>query len=138
MDPTSARDVLVYDGDCGFCQWLTDRASRWVRPVADFTPWQRADLERLGLTADECVEAVRWVGRDGRVAAGPVAVARALRGATGPAGWAFRALGWLLERRMVLPVAWPVYRWVANRRHLMPGGTAACALPPPPQGPSTG
>ena len=25
--------------------------------------------------------------------------------------------------------AWPVYRWIADHRHLLPGGTAACSLP---------
>ena len=26
-------------------------------------------------------------------------------------------------------LAWPVYRWIAGHRHLLPGGTAACSLP---------
>jgi len=121
--------TLVYDGDCGFCARCAMFVERHVRRGArrDVTvvPWQAADLDRLGLTVTECAEAVRWVGRDGSRAHGPLAIAHLLRTA-GP-GW--RVAGWLLARRPVLAIAWPVYRWVARNRHRMPGGSAACALP---------
>ena len=49
-------------------------------------------------------------------------------GAAGRVLW--RPAGRVLGLRPVTALAWPVYRWVARNRHRMPGGTAACALPP--------
>jgi predicted DCC family thiol-disulfide oxidoreductase YuxK len=43
--------------------------------------------------------------------------------------WYWRPVGFLL---LVPPVSWlarGVYRWVADHRDKMPGGTPACALP---------
>ena len=87
------------------------------------------DLDALGLTVEECDASVQWISTDttGRriVASGPAAIAALLRSSTGP----WRVVGWTLGRRLVLAVAWPVYRWVARNRDRMPGGTPACALP---------
>jgi predicted DCC family thiol-disulfide oxidoreductase YuxK len=43
--------------------------------------------------------------------------------------------GWRLIGRLVLVpgvirVARVAYRWIARNRHRMPGGSAACAVPP--------
>jgi predicted DCC family thiol-disulfide oxidoreductase YuxK len=131
--------TLVYDGDCGFCTRCAAFAERYVRRGENrsvaVVAWQVADLDGLGLTASECAEAVQWVGGDGVRGAGPVAIAHLL-GAGGPGG---RLAGWLLARRPVLALAWPVYRWVARNRHRLPGGSRACALPrdTSPSGPAT-
>lgn len=95
-----------------------------MRSAAHVVPWQFADLDALGLTVEQCEQAVQWVGTDGRVASGPAAIAALLRGS----GQAWRPLGWLLARRPVLAAAWPAYRWVARNRHRVPGGTPACSL----------
>src|SRR6478735_2695294 len=50
--------VLVYDGDCGFCQW----SLRWglrLGITCDHVAGQRADLPALGLTPAD-VEAAAW------------------------------------------------------------------------------
>jgi len=121
------RPTFVYDGDCAFCTSCAMFIVRQVPTTASVVPWQHADLATLGLTADECAAAVQWVGADGRTAAGPEAIAELLRGSRP----AWRLVGWLLGLRPVLAAAWPAYRWVARNRHRLPGGTAACALPPP-------
>lgn len=94
--------------------------SRHPRLVA----WQAADLAALGLTADQCREALQWVGADGRHESAQRAVARTLVG--GGSGWA------VLGRFILLPgvdqVAGFVYRWVARNRHRLPGGTLECSL----------
>ena len=60
-----------------------------------------------------------------------MAIADLLRGATGASGrLLWRPAGAVLGLRPITALAWPVYRWVARNRHRMPGGTAACALPP--------
>jgi predicted DCC family thiol-disulfide oxidoreductase YuxK len=120
-----ALPTFVYDGDCAFCSSCARFIERWIPTTAQVVPWQFADLDALGLTTEQCEQAVQWVSPDGRTAAGPEAIAALLRDSAPvwrPVG---RALGWSPVRRL----AWPGYRWVARNRHRMPGGTAACALP---------
>jgi predicted DCC family thiol-disulfide oxidoreductase YuxK len=128
--------VLVYDGDCGFCstsvRWLQSRFPRTFSAV----PYQRTDLDLLGLTERECHERVQWIGD----AAAPVTTREsgaravgALLGAGGaarggPVGTAYRAAGGLTR---VPPTSWAasgVYALVARNRHRLPGGTPTCRL----------
>ena len=118
-----AAPTFVYDGDCSFCTTCAQFIERRIPTRARVVPWQFADLEALGLTAEQCEESVQWVGDS--TAAGPDAIALLLR----DAGRTWRAAGTALQWGPVRLAAWPVYRWVAEHRHLMPGGTAACSLP---------
>jgi predicted DCC family thiol-disulfide oxidoreductase YuxK len=132
------RPLFVFDGDCAFCSLCAQFVERRIHTPARVEAWQWLDLPALGLSADECAGAVQWVGADGVVAAGPVAIARLLRQATGVAGrLLWRPAGTVLGTRAALALAWPAYRWVARNRHRMPGGTAACAVPCRP-GPAAG
>lgn len=119
------RPTFVYDGDCGFCTTCARFIEQRIPTEARVLPWQFADLDTLGLSAAECVEAVQWVDADGKRAAGPDAIAWLLSGSTP----LWRALGRLLRLPPVRALAWPVYRWVANNRHRLPGGTPACVRP---------
>ncbi|AGS66882.1 thiol-disulfide oxidoreductase DCC family protein [Streptomyces collinus] len=119
------QPVLVFGGDCGFCSTSVRFAERRLQPRCDTVPWQFADLEALGVTSTRAEREVLWVTPRGVVYGGAQAVAKALLSAGG--GWAL--VGALL---MLPPMRWAahgVYRLVANNRHRMPGGTAACALP---------
>lgn len=121
------RPVLVFDGDCAFCTRSAGLARRILPDGYEVTPWQQADLGALGVTAERALTEVLWIDRDGAVTGGAPAVARALRAAGGV--WAL--LGLLLS---VPPISWaapPVYRLVARNRYRLPGGTAACRVPPP-------
>jgi predicted DCC family thiol-disulfide oxidoreductase YuxK len=120
-------DHLLYDGDCAFCSTSARWAGRWIKARATLVPWQRVKIVESGLTAAECADAVQWVGPHGAPeakAAGPLAIGWFL----GTAGQPWRSVGWLLRRRPVLAVAWPVYHWVSRNRHRLPGGTPACSL----------
>ncbi|QGV82013.1 thiol-disulfide oxidoreductase DCC family protein [Streptomyces ficellus] len=120
------RPVLVFDGDCGFCTTSARFAERRLRPDCDLVPWQFADLDALGVTPERAGHEVLWVTPPGRVYGGAEAVAKLLLDAGG--GWA--PLGALL---LLPPIRWAahaVYRLIADNRHRMPGGTAACAVPP--------
>ena len=121
----ATRPTFVYDGDCAFCTRCARFAERWVPSAAVIVPWQFADLAALGLTPQQCEEAVQWVDGSGPALAGPDAIARLLRSSRP----AWRPVGRLLQLPPVRALAWPAYRWVARNRHRMPGGTAACALP---------
>jgi predicted DCC family thiol-disulfide oxidoreductase YuxK len=128
IDPV--RPTFVYDGDCAFCSSCARFIERRIHGPALVGAWQRLDLAALGLTADQCSDAVQWVGSDGQAVAGPAAIARLLRHASGRSGHLlWHPVGAVLATRPVLALAWPAYRWVARNRHRLPGGTAACALP---------
>lgn len=119
-----AGPVLVFDGDCAFCTSSVRRLERHVAQRPVIVAWQFADLERLGLTPQQCTEALQWVDADGRHRQGAAAVAATLRYAG--KGWA--VLGAVLAAPGIRWVAERVYRWVAANRHRLPGGTAACSL----------
>lgn len=116
--------MLVYDGDCGFCTRSARVIERLV-PTADIVAWQDADLPALGLTAEQAVAAVQWIGTDEAIATGHAAVAAALM--SGPR-WL-----WPIGRAILLPgvsgLAASAYRLVSDNRHRLPGGTPACRLP---------
>ena len=113
---TVARDMpwIVYDGDCAFCtssaEWLARRLHRPKGPNPRLVPWQFTDLAALGTTAERTQREALWLKFRG--------------GACGIAG-----------RGMNMPVirvlASAVYRVIAENRHRLPGGSPACALPPP-------
>jgi len=120
------KPVFVYDGDCSFCTSCAQFIERRIPSRATVVPWQFADLDRLGLTPEQVESSVQWVGADGTIASGPDAIALLLR----DAGRLWTVPGRALQVKAVGLVAWPAYRWIASHRHLLPGGTAACALPP--------
>ncbi|GLY04789.1 MULTISPECIES: DCC1-like thiol-disulfide oxidoreductase family protein [Actinoplanes] len=117
--------TFVYDGDCSFCTTCAQFIEQRIPTTATVIPWQFADLDELGLTVEECEAAVQWVATDRTTAAGPDAIALLLR----DAGRAWSLAGSALGVGPVRALAWPAYQWVADHRHLMPGGTAACAIP---------
>jgi predicted DCC family thiol-disulfide oxidoreductase YuxK len=119
--------IFLYDGDCAFCSSCVRFVERWIPTAATLTPWQFADLATLGVTEEAAGDAVQWIEPGRPVLAGPAAMARLLR-TSRVAAW--RPAGALLGLRPVIALVWPVYRWVARNRHRLPGGTAACALPP--------
>ena len=123
------RPTLVYDADFGFCTRSVQFVQRWVdrRDRYDVRRWQSLDLAAVGLTAQDCDEAAQFVTADGEVRSGHRAIASAAT--HGAPGW--RPVGALLMAPGVSWVAARAYRWVADHRHQLPGGTAACAVPRP-------
>jgi predicted DCC family thiol-disulfide oxidoreductase YuxK len=119
------RPTFVFDGDCSFCTSCAQFIERRIPSHADVVPWQFADLAALGLTQQQAESAVQWVGEDGTVTSGPDAIALLLR----DAGRLWQVPGRALQLGPIRSAAWPAYEWVAQHRHLLPGGTAACSLP---------
>jgi predicted DCC family thiol-disulfide oxidoreductase YuxK len=124
------RATFVFDGDCAFCSSCARFIERRIHTTTAVVAWQFADLGALGLTEAQSMAAVQF-SAPGHTSAGPSAIADLLRTATGPSGTLlWRPAGHLLALRPLTALAWPIYRWVARNRHRLPGGTAACALPP--------
>jgi predicted DCC family thiol-disulfide oxidoreductase YuxK len=117
-----AMPILVFDGDCGFCtaatEWLAPRLERRTR----FLPWQQAELERLGLSAEAAKARVWWVESSGERYGGHEAIAQALRACGG--GW--RGVGRLLTAPGLSWLAARGYEGVSALRRHLPGTTPAC------------
>jgi len=126
IDAAAQRPVLLYDGDCAFCSSSVRVLRRAVKRLPAVVPYQFSDLSSLGVTVEQCAEAVQWVGVDGGRASGHLAVAQVLV----DAGRAWPIVGRLLRAPVVSPIAGWVYRWVSRNRHRLPGGTPACSLGP--------
>jgi predicted DCC family thiol-disulfide oxidoreductase YuxK len=119
-----ALPVLLFDGDCSFCTSCANWARRHIRHLDNTVPYQFADLPPLGVTAEQCEQALQWVGADHTVLSAHLAVAQTLIDAG--KGWA------VIGRTMRLPglrqLSGAVYRWVARNRSRLPGGTPACSI----------
>ncbi len=116
--------VFLYDEECGFCTTSVRWLQRHANSAARVEAWQHADLAALGLSAEDCAEAVQWV-EDGHRAVGPDALAAYLQ--TSTKSW--RTAGRVLTAPVSKHVTWPVYRWVAHHRGPQPDGTPATELP---------
>ena len=122
---TPRLPVLIFDGDCAFCTTWVNRLEAWLpRPVRSL-PWQWADLDALGLTADD-VRDYAWYLTAKHSYAGAMCFAAILR-AQPPLS--LRFAGTLLATLPFSIVAALGYSFIAKHRHQLPGGTPACALP---------
>lgn len=124
-DALSYGPLLVWDGDCGFCEasvhFLMKRASGRFESVT----YQTADLIQLGLTELDCQKAAQWLGPTGTFS-GSDAIAHALLLAEPP----WRPLGRLLLHPAVRPVATIGYSAVAMSRSRISRflGLTACSI----------
>jgi predicted DCC family thiol-disulfide oxidoreductase YuxK len=114
--------LLVYDGDCGFCTTAVGIAKRRIGSPAEMQPWQRVDLDTLGLSQAECEQAVQYRDRDGRWTSAGRAAAELLR--ESPRPWPL--LGRFLEVPVMSWLTELIYRLVSANRHRLPGGTPTC------------
>ena len=121
---TTSVNVLIFDGDCGFCtsaaNFIVARSSVPIEAVA----WQLTDVSDFGLTEAQTAARVYFVA-GGETFGGHLAFAQML---WAQRNLALKAIGWLMT---VPPFCWLAsvgYALVARFRHRLPGGTPACAL----------
>jgi predicted DCC family thiol-disulfide oxidoreductase YuxK len=122
--PTSAG-LLVFDGDCAFCTTWVNRLEAVLPRFPPTTPYQWADLDALGLTPHD-VQDFAWYLTPKHQYAGHLAFSALLRSQPRVG---LRFAGWILATP---PFSWAAalgYSFIARYRHLLPGGTPACALP---------
>ena len=118
------RGTLVFDGDCRFCSSSARIVRALAGPGVRVVPYQRADLDALGLSAEQGAEAVWFVHPGGRKERGHRAIAAALNAA----GGIWRPMGATLVAGPIDPLAARTYGWIARNRHRLPGGTAECEV----------
>lgn len=126
--PTSDRsvetDLLIYDGDCGFCTTSARKFVDFVGESTTIAPWQAVDLDAYGLTEADCTAAAYFVDADGVAHRGADAFAHGLQ--TGGAPWSL--LGKVLAVPPIIWVGRAVYPLIAKYRYKLPGATDACRL----------
>ena len=120
--------VLIYDGDCQFCQLSLDFGIRNLRIFPQYVAFQKIDPKDFGLTASQ-VRSQIWLAQKspantvalgGHLAAGAILKLQ-------PSRW-LKVLGWLATTP---PTAWAanlLYKLIAANRHRLPGGSRACKL----------
>ena len=121
------KSFLIWDGDCAFCARCVQFIQRRIRTSATIVAHQKADLKVLGLTTEQCNQALQWVNSDGRIRSGSRAVAELLKTANG----AWPVLGVLIDLPIIRIISSAIYKLIAKNRQHLPGGTAACALDSP-------
>jgi predicted DCC family thiol-disulfide oxidoreductase YuxK len=125
LSKPSSRGLLVFDGDCAFCSTWVERLREALPRYPETTPYQWADLDALGLTHDD-VTHYAWYLTPTHQYAGHLAFSALLRSQP---NIGLRFAGQLIATP---PFSWAAalgYRFIARYRHLLPGGTPACALP---------
>ena len=118
--------TLLFDGDCGFCTSTANYIVRHSTFPVTAVPWQFADTLDYGLTPAQTADRVWLVIGDERFG-GHLAFAHLL---FNQRNVLLRVIGWVLT---VPPFCWLGsigYALVARFRHLLPGGTPACKMPP--------
>jgi predicted DCC family thiol-disulfide oxidoreductase YuxK len=115
--------VLIFDGDCKFCSSSTRAFVRMTKNRIPAAPYQRTNLSALGLTLQECEQAVQYVSENG-IQSGHLAIAQGL--IDSKTIWSLA--GYVLKWPVITSIAFVAYHWVAKNRHRMPGGTPACSI----------
>ncbi|MFZ0547061.1 MAG: DUF393 domain-containing protein [Candidatus Promineifilaceae bacterium] len=115
-------NILIYDGDCGFCERTARMVEAWTNGRVTIRPWQRSLslMAEYGLTAEDGMTQVWYINND-IVSGGASAVNDAMR-----LVWWARPFTYLYHLPGIRQLEDRVYRWVANNRYRMPGSTASC------------
>ncbi len=130
METTRDHATIIYDGDCGICQW----SAEWLRRHdkahrLHIVPFQTIDPAAIapGLTRAECAQALQCITADGRRFRAARAVFEALRVLPPPWQW----LGTLCAP--FSPLFEPIYQIIARSRYRLSRllGLNACHLPEP-------
>ena len=124
----SFERILIYDGDCQFCQLSLDFGIRNLAVFPEYVAYQRINPSDFGLSKKQVTTQIWLVGRPGsaiKPLGGHLAAGAILK--MQPA-----LLPRVLGNLMVLPpfswLAGLVYSLVAKYRHLMPGGSRQCKI----------
>jgi predicted DCC family thiol-disulfide oxidoreductase YuxK len=120
--------VLIYDGDCQFCQLSLEFGIKNLRVFPQYVAFQRIEPHDFGLTERQ-VRSQIWLAQKtptttkalgGHLAAGAILKLQPSR--------LLRVLGWLASTPPTSWVASLLYKFIAANRHRLPGGSRACKI----------
>ena len=122
------QQILIYDGDCQFCQLSLDFGIRNLTSFPRYVAYQRINPSDFGLSSQQVKTKIWLVGLPGsghKNLGGHLAAAAILRMQP---GLILRAIGTLMAIPPFSWVAGLIYNLVARYRHLMPGGSRQCKI----------
>ena len=122
--PAPHESLLIYDGDCGFCQRALDAMKKRLALWPQTAPYQRLNLDQHGVSSQDAARAMLWVEPGMPPLAGAAAFAQLFRDQP-QLRW--RTLGRMMALPGISHFAAVVYRTVS--RHRLLGGTSACKRP---------
>ena len=120
--------VLIYDGDCQFCQLSLDFGIKNLRIFPQYVAFQNINPQDFGLTEQQ-VRSQIWLAQKapattsalgGHLAAGAILKLQPSR--------LLRFLGWLASTPPTSWVASLLYKVIAANRHRLPGGSRTCKI----------
>lgn len=124
----STKSVLIYDGDCKFCQLSLEFGIRHMKTFPSYVAFQKIEPSTFGLTHDQVRSEIWLVGLGNQtdsVLGGHLAAAAILGMQRNPV---YRLAGLLMKTPPTSWLAKATYGWVARNRHRLPGGTRACKI----------
>jgi predicted DCC family thiol-disulfide oxidoreductase YuxK len=116
--------VLVYDGDCAFCNRSLQFGLKNLAWFPAYKAFQHLPNGAFGLNRTDFESSIWLIGASAKFA-GHRAAAWILLQQKNPL---LRLLGALIE--LAGPISALAYAWIAKNRHRLPGGTAACEISP--------
>jgi predicted DCC family thiol-disulfide oxidoreductase YuxK len=120
--------VLIYDGDCQFCQLSLDFGIKNLRIFPQYVAFQRIEPKDFGLTEKQ-VRSQIWLAQKSPTSAAALGGHRAAGAILKlQPSWWLRALGWLASTPPTSWVANLLYKLIAANRHRLPGGSRACKI----------
>jgi predicted DCC family thiol-disulfide oxidoreductase YuxK len=124
----SSKPVLIYDGDCKFCQLSLEYGIRHMKVFPLYVAFQKIEPSSFGLTEKQ-VRSEIWLVSEGSDITlrlgGHLAAAAILQMQANPVYW---LAGFLMKTPPMSWLAKIVYRWIARNRHRLPGGTKECSI----------
>ena len=124
----SEKLVLIYDGDCKFCQLSLEFGIRHMKVFPSYVAFQKIEPWAFGLT-EEQVRSEIWLvdkGPDQTLRLGGHLAAAAILQMQ--SNVLYRMAGFLMKTPPTSWLAKIVYRWIAQNRHRLPGGTKQCSI----------
>lgn len=113
------QQVVIYDGDCGFCSRSVEYARIRVAPNLVYLASQKVNLEDYGLTKEDCEKALQFVTSDSQVVAAEKAVIQILK----QGNFVLRLLGIVMSLPILNLISKLGYRFVAQYRGKVSGFT---------------
>jgi predicted DCC family thiol-disulfide oxidoreductase YuxK len=124
----TSKPVLIYDGDCKFCQLSLEFGIRHMKIFPLYVAFQKIEPSSFGLTEKQ-VRSEIWlvdnVPHQNLRLGGHLAAAAILQM---QANLFYRVAGFLMKTPPTSWIAKIVYNWIAKNRHRLPGGTKQCSI----------
>ncbi|HUQ92674.1 MAG TPA: DUF393 domain-containing protein [Bryobacteraceae bacterium] len=143
MSRAKRRSEVIFDGDCGFCDWCRQRISRLdTCKIFDWHPYQSGRGQAYGIAPEAAAQRIHLVLKNGRVLQGFHAIRRMFLYLPLPWIILFSIIAlahyWWLRTALVIailffysplmnPIGVAAYDWVARNRRLFPGRTCKIA-----------